>query len=163
MCQRNYLSYYFIAIFLGFSLLGCARQKLIKENTAIAIELDGAIGVYESMQYKGGLPKTLYDLVSVGLLKKIPQCKCADGKLRDFVYISGYDQTISPYVILASPPEMDPKVMIVVYMGLTAKVMPREAAVKEIEKSRAFAAKIQEQLKNVMPAQGMTTNNVKGQ
>jgi hypothetical protein len=70
--------------------------------------------------------------------------------MRDFIYISGYNQTISPNAILASPPEMDSKVTIVFYMGLTAKALSREEAAREIEKSRAFVKSMQEDLKRIM-------------
>jgi hypothetical protein len=130
---------------IGVLLIGCARQNLIKQNAATARELVGVIRVYDSMDITGKLPKTLNGLVSAHLIKEVPQCKCADGKLRDFIYISGYDTTIDSYVILASPPEMDSEVTIVAYMNAATKVLPREEAAKEIEKSRALIKSRQEE------------------
>lgn len=127
-------------------------------------QIAAAIYLYNSRQYsKSGFPTTLNDLVSAGLLKSIPQCKCADGKMRDFIYISGFNLDMPNYVILASPPEMDSKVTIVYYGGV-AKILPRSEAAKEIDKSRAFVKAMQQEelemsgVKPITPI-NVTTNN----
>jgi phosphoserine aminotransferase len=123
-------------------------------------KLAAGIVLYNHLQYKGGLPKTLNDLTATGVLKEIPQCECVDGKMRDFIYVTGWDQTISGYAVLASPPEMDSKVTIVVYMDLSAKVLSRQEAEGEIEKSRAFAASIRKMEEEATPKATSSSNTL---
>ena len=135
--ERN-LRFGLIACLCGITLIGCARQQLLKQNVDNGLQIVASVYVYCDQDFsRTGLPTRLNELVSVGILKEIPKCKCADGKMRDFIYISGFHEKESDYVFLASPPEMDPKVSIV-YFGAEPKILSRSEAAKEIERSCAF-------------------------
>lgn len=116
----------------------CTRQHLLKENCQAAEDIVGAIRIYDSTDVTGKLPATLNDLVSAGLLKETPRCRCKDGKLRDFIYVSGYDTYVNGYAIIVSPAEMDPQVAVVAYMDGTAKVLTKDEAALALEKSRSY-------------------------
>jgi hypothetical protein len=121
---------------------GCTGRSLVKKNTDSIKTIGTAIYLYDDMEFSpNGFPSTLDELVVKGLLKEIPKCQCADGKFRDFIYISGFKYRVSDHVILASPPEMDPEVSIVYYGG-EVKLLPSSEAQKEINKSRDFVKSI---------------------
>jgi len=77
--------------------------------------------------------------------------------MRDFIYVPGFHDKVSDYVVVASPPEMDPKAGIVYYGG-EAKILSRDEVAKEIERSRALVRSMQSQSRDIMPTETVTTN-----
>lgn len=72
-------------------------------------------------------------------MNELPQCKCRDRKMQDFVYVPGFSGTDGPeWAFLFSPPEMDPELTIVVYLDLTTRAVSRDDAAKEMQKSKLF-------------------------
>lgn len=125
-----------MAMLMCVALTSCERRQ--QRNIKVADEISGAIYYYCKQDYTNGFPATLNDLVSVGIYKSLPQCECADGTNRDFIYIPGFHGTPYGYVFLFSPPEMSKDVTIVCFGGERPKILLRSEAEKEIEKSRAF-------------------------
>jgi len=115
---------------------GCDRRLQWNINAAHELVVD--LAIYCNQDYTNGYPWALSNLVSVGLCKSLPQCECADGTNRDFIYVPGFHETPYGYVFLASPPEMDKDVTIVCFGGEKPKALPWSVAEKEIEKSRAL-------------------------
>jgi len=114
------------------------REKLLNENVEVGHDIAQVLRAYD--QKHSAFPKSLEDMVTSGFVKALPMCKCADGKYRDFIYVPGLETgSTGEIAILMSPPEMDPEIAIVVFLNTMAKVLPREEAAKEIEKSRASA------------------------
>ncbi|MDR3564119.1 MAG: hypothetical protein P4N59_22140 [Negativicutes bacterium] len=119
-------------------LTGCGWRH--RRNIKAEHEIAEYIYLYCNQDYDStnGFPAALSDLVSVGIYTNLPQCECADGTNRDFIYIPGFHGTPYGNVFLASPPEMDKDVTIVCFGGEKPKILSRSEAVKEIEKSRAL-------------------------
>jgi hypothetical protein len=135
------------AVLASVLLSSCATDSLVDQNTKCGHELALMFKLYDYTYSPSAYPKTLGELRQ-GLDKfpgkgevSLPKCKCADGKLRDFIYISGFHGGDGPqWAFLFSPSEMGSKVCVVVYLDGTAKVMTPSEAAREMTRSRAFVA-----------------------
>lgn len=127
----------------AFFFSGCATSRVQTRNTEAAHRLALLFKVCDSSDSWDRYPATLKDLSkalsALHIEDAIPQCRCADGVMRDFIYIAGLSGTEGrDTAFLFSPPEMGDDVVIVSSLDATTKVMSREEAKKEMEKSYAL-------------------------
>jgi uncharacterized protein YceK len=131
----------FFAIALFFS--GCATTRIQTQNMEAARSLALLFKICDTSDSWDSYPATLQDLSkalrTLHIEDTIPQCRCADGVMRDFIYIAGLSGTEGrDTAFLFSPPEMGGDMVIVSSLDATTKVMSREEAKKEMEKSYAL-------------------------
>jgi hypothetical protein len=145
--MQNNLNFRIAAAFLVFTLLtpGCASRGLIAQNEATGRQLAVLFKTIENTSSEPDFPRNLSELSeelrALGSSQSIPQCKCADGALRDFVYIAGYtvmDDERS--IFLHSPPEMGLDRSILVRINTKTRVLLNEEANALITKSHEFVA-----------------------
>jgi hypothetical protein len=122
---------------------GCATSRVQRQNTEAAHRLALLFKVCDNSDSWDRYPATLKDLSkalsALHIEDTIPQCRCADGSLRDFIYVPRFDSSDGrDWAFLFSPPEMGGDVVIVAYLDTTTRTMSREEARREMEKSYAF-------------------------
>jgi len=118
-----------------------AGLQLLEENLdaghhlALLFEINS--GKYESPDYPKTLEELRSELRSSGIKPDIPQCRCLDGKTRDFDYISGLGTADGPnFVFLVSPKEMGTNLIVIVYLDGKAVALNSKRASEEIDISR---------------------------
>lgn len=122
---------------------GCATSRICTRNEKAAQRLSFLFIVWDNFVDSGWYyPTTLEDLSkelhAFGVQERLPQCECADGQFRDFVYVPGFTGTDVECAFLFSPPQMAGDKVVVAYIDTTTKVMSRDEAKKEMEKSYTF-------------------------
>lgn len=135
---------------LLFFLMGCVSQKsrqraesdqMLEHNLKAAHDLALLFKLNSELRqvtmYADSLNTLSNELFAAGIQPQIPQCQCEDGKMRPFEYITGLG-TIdgSNFVILSSPREMAPKLVVVAYLDGRTAVMDETEAAKELENTR---------------------------
>src|ERR1041385_3552425 len=114
---------------------GCQSLTRIGRTKADGSKIVLAANAY-TLDAIASFPTSLSELVSAGLLESIPQCRCADGKLRDFVYIPGFTVADSyDNVILATPVAFDEHRAIIFRIDTRPEVVGIEKRTAEIQKS----------------------------
>ena len=131
----------FLASALFFS--GCATSRVQTQNIESAHRLALLFKICDNSDSWEYYPTTLQDLSkalrALHIEDAIPQCRCADGRLRDFIYVPRFSSSDGrDWPFLFSPPEMGGNVVIVADLDATTRAMSREEARKEMEKSYAF-------------------------
>src|SRR5689334_13604149 len=107
-------------LFLASALLvtGCATSRVQTQNVEAARSLALLFKICDNSDAWESYPATLQDLSKVlrtlHFEDTIPQCRCADGAMRDFIYIAGLHGTEGGgAAFLFSPPEMGGDVVVV--------------------------------------------------
>ena len=122
---------------------GCQSSNRFGHNKAAARDIVIAASAY-TLDATAAFPTALTNLVPQ-MLKSVPKCLCEDGKLRDFIYISGFTIADSDkYVIAASPPEMDAHIAIIARINGRVEVVAREKANLELTRSYEHLRKRQQ-------------------
>jgi len=140
--MKNLFNIRFVSAVVFLALLaGCATTNLY-QNKKAAKRLAFMFRINDAISSDPQFPETLKELrprlEDVGQ-DVFSQCKCADGKMREFIYVRGFfSSNDGDLAFLFSPAEMDAKKVIVVYLDSTIKVLSREEAAEERKKSYAY-------------------------
>jgi len=119
-------------------LTSCKSPHQFNRNIASGREIVLSVNVY-SQDALDQFPASLDDLVSEKILKTVPSCLCQDGKMRDFIYMPGFEPTDgNNWVILATPPEMDSRYAIIFRIDARGEIVKKAEAALALQKSRDY-------------------------
>ena len=124
-------------------LTGCAADRLMSHNMAAGHDLALLFKMNDNSDSDPKYPKNLVslqsNLKSAGVETPLPRCKAPDGNLMDFIYIPGlHGSDGRDWAFLFSPLEVNSNKVLVVCLDASLKVLSREKAAREMDRTRAF-------------------------